>query len=461
MRYTRTANVLLTSCVALAVLGGVVSKASARGASKTIKTFIVYQAPAPPLVPGDEVKLARYDMFSFNRRRYYELKPNTYEAVRKINPDIIIFNYQQGPDTWLDQDELDVLYVNNIVRYNDARGHSMGNLNTDNPDLFLLTASGRRIRTYYDENRRLLDFGSAKFQAYWLEATIHDIVDQAWRPDGVFIDNCQPTWGGGYWCARPAKYPTDDKWTPAMIRFHTALAAGLHARGMKVWTNTDHVDDPAGYKAWLAIDADPNHPDFLASEGTYCRGWGRYACTFYDEARWKRQVDIMGDLVNCGATMFSHVKMREGGSGRDNYGRPVTYWDALWYAMGSFLLGQNQRRGNDYFYFSNTFDRYYKLYWYDEYERIDLGPAVGKYVKTVCGGTNIYWRRYEKGYVYVNPTTKDCASIILPEPCKRLSHATINDDPATFPDVTQIRLDSHRAAILLKSASLARSAARR
>ena len=79
-----------------------------------------------------------------------------------------------------------------------------------------------------------------------------------------------------------------------------------------------------------------------------------------------------------------------------------------------------------------------------------MGDAMGNYTVTNYGGRNIYWREFTEGYVYVNPSTGNVASIPLPGPCKQLSHATINDDPATFPEVTSISLDSHRAAILLK-----------
>ncbi|MCK4275191.1 MAG: hypothetical protein KAX78_01670, partial [Phycisphaerae bacterium] len=419
------------------------------GVGKSIQAFIVYQSPGATLVPGDAAKLARYYMFFFNRNRYYQISPDTYTAVRALNPDTLIFNYQQGPDTWLNQDGSNVLNVNNIVRYNNTYGHSMGNLNTDNPDFFLLNSSAQRINTYYSTNRRVLDFGSAGFQAYWLEATEHDIVDQEWRPDGVFVDNCMVTYPS-YFCERPAKYPTGADWTDAMLSWHKALSAGLHARGIKIWTNSDPVSDAAGYAAWLAIDADPDYPDWLNSEGTFCHGWGGN-CRWYDETKWKRQVDVMVNMVNCGAAMFSHVDMAEGASGTDNYGEPVSYWDALWYAMGSYLIGRNDVRGNDVFYFSNKVEAYYKLYWYDEYDRIDVGDAVGTYQVTNYGGRNIYWREFTEGYVYVNPTSGDVASIPLPGPCKQLSHATINDDPATFPDVTNISLASHRAAILLKA----------
>jgi len=439
--------------VVVCVAGALSSAVYGKGAAKCMRIYVHYQMPAPHLVPGDEAKLARYDMFSFNRHRYYDLSPDTYSLVRAINPDVIILNYQQGPDTWLDQDGDNILYINNIARYNTPMGHSMGNLNTDNPQFFLLDSSGQRIRTYGDENRRLLDFGSEDFQAYWLEATIHDVVDQPWRPDGIYVDNCMPTWASYFCPVRPAKYPTDAAYTDAMLSFHAGLAAGLHARGVKLCTNTGHSTDQAGYDAWLAIDANPDHPDFICEEGAFCHGWAGDV-RFYSEEKWKRQIDLMRLLKNSGPLMRSHVDIAEGASGIDNYGRSFTYWDALWFAMGSYLLGKNDALDNAYFTFSNKIDKYYKLYWYDEYERIDLGRAVGEYQITVYGGRNIYWRQFEKGYVYVNPTTGDVAGIPLPEPCKQLSHATINDDPATFPDVTSISLAAHRAAILIKSSSL-------
>jgi len=453
MRLGQRWSVPCTLTVVLAVTIGSPRAPAGGGAGKSVQVFNIYQSGGAALTAADAEKLARYYMFSFNRNRYYQIPPNTYDAVRAYNPDVLIFNYQQGPDTWTNQDGSPVLNVNNIVRYNNTYGHSMGNLNTDNPDLFLLDSSGERLHTYYKDYRYVLDFGSPDFQAYWLEATEHDVVDQEWAPDGIFVDNCMVTYPS-YFCARPAKYPTDASWTTAMISWHAALAAGLHARDTLVWTNSDPVGDADGYAAWLAIDADPNHVDWLNSEGSYCHKWGSSDCTFYSEDRWKRQVDVMVNMQNTGAAMFSHVGMPEGGSGVDNYGRPVTYWDALWYAMGSFLLGKNEVRGNDVFYFSNSYNAYVKLYWYDEYDRIDLGPAVSTYVKTVYAGRNIYWREFEKGYVYVNPTGGDCSSIPLPEACKQLSHATINDDPAGFPDVMNIALPSHRAAMLLKTSQI-------
>ena len=459
----RLLAILLTGVILFALAGPGASPAIAGGgAAKCMQIYGHYQMPAAHLVPGDEAKLARYSMFSFNRHRYYDLSPDTYSLVSAINPDIIILNYVHGPGIWTgysdgdwSMDSENVLNINNISRYSNARGHSMGSLNDDNPGLFLLNAAGERIHTYYKSWRWLLDFGSAQYQAYWLEAVQTDMIDQPWGPDGIYVDNCMPTWGGGYWCEMPAKYGTEAGFTAAMHSFQTGIAEGLHALGKKVCPNSGHTTDAAGFAANMAIDADPNYPDFLCEEGAFTHGWvTSRAGTFYPEEKWKRQIDLMVQLKNSGPLMRSGINIPEGGSGLDNYGRAFTYWDALWYAMSSYLLGKNDTLNNAYWTFTNTTDKYLKLYWYDEYDRIDLGVAVGNYQVTNYGGNNIYWREFEKGYVYINPSTGDVTGITLPQACKQLSHATINDEPTTFADVTSINLDVHRGTVLIKSTAV-------
>ncbi len=468
MAVRRLSAFLLAGLAILVIAGAGAEPALAGGgAAKCMQIYGHYQMPAAHLVPGDEAKLARYSMFSFNRHRYYDLSPDTYSLVRAINPDIIILNYVHGPGIWTGYSDGDwsydsetVLQINNISRYSNARGHSMGNLNDDNPELFLLDAGGERIHSYHKSWRWLMDFGSAEYQAYWLEAVQTDMIDQPWGPDGIYVDNCMPTWGD-YFCVMPAKYANEAGYTAAMHSFQTGIAAGLRALGKKVVPNSGHTTDADGLAANLALGADPNYPDFLCEEGAFVHGWvTSRAGTFYPEEKWKRQIDLMVQLQNSGPLMRSHVNIPEGGSGLDNYGRTFTYWDGLWYAMGSYLLGKNDTLNNAHWTFSNKIDKYFKLYWYDEYEVIDLGVAVGNYQITNYSGNNIYWREFEKGYVYINPTRNDVTGISLPEACKQLSHDTINDDPATFADVTTIDLDVHRGTVLMKSSLLASVAGR-
>jgi len=448
---TRVSAWLAAILLAAAVPGARATDQSAATASrpakhKFIRTFLLYQSHGPTLTAGDVEKLAKFDILCLSRFRYNEIGGDTYAAVRKLNPDIQIYIYQHGPDVWQNMDDIDVSRVNNIVRYNNARGHSMGNLNRDNPDLFLATADGKRCHTYNKPYRYLMDFGNPKFHKYWLEATSTDILERPWAADGVFIDNTSAMMFG-YECDTPAKYDSDDKWIPAMHKFQVAVSAGLHERGQKVWTNTCCSVKPRGYAEWLALDGEPDGPDLLGEEGAYSHGWG--GNKFYPEEKWKRQVDVLMKLKRCSAMMFCHTSLKEGQSGIDQYGKPVTYWQTLWYALGSYLLGKNDKLDNAYFYFFTQATGFSRIYWYDEYERIDLGRAQGPYHVTNLDGTNIYWRRFQRGYVYVNPTTNDVASVALPRKCRQLTHEKILDDPATLPVVETIELKAHHAAILL------------
>jgi hypothetical protein len=135
--------------------------------------------------------------------------------------------------------------------------------------------------------------------------------------------------------------------------------------------------------------------------------------------------------------------LQEGGSGFDNYGKPVTFWDIVWYSLASFQLGKST---NSYFSFSESYN---KPVWYDELDHIDLGGATGAYKVVNYGGNNIYYREFEKGYVFVNPTRNDVSSIQLPMTCKQLTHDNFKNDLATIPNLTTIELESHRGTFLL------------
>ena len=88
---------------------------------------------------------------------------------------------------------------------------------------------------------------------------------------------------------------------------------------------------------------------------------------------------------------------------------------------------------------------------YDEYQTIDLGKAVTAYKVTRYGSTNIYWREFEKGYVYVNPTKNSVNSITLPELCKQRTHNNLKNDLESLSEINFISLDGHRATFLYKS----------
>src|SRR5258705_4666505 len=130
----------------------------------------------------------------------------------------------------------------------------------------------------------------------------------------------------------------------------------------------------------------------------------------------------MAAVKNTQVAMVSHTQLSAGQSGSDNLGNPVSFWQTLWYSLGSYLLGKNDVLGNAYFMFHGGDSDYNKIIWYDEYDKIDLGKALGSYAVTPIGGVNIYSREFEKGYVYVNPTATNVASVPFPQAGPQLTH---------------------------------------
>jgi len=437
------------------------------GSCKFIPNFLVYLGGGPALLAGDAPKLAKFDGIEIDRFRYNEISPNanTWAEIKSYNPNVQIFLYVTGADDSNYHDGLPQVYLNDIDRYGVSRGHPMGSLNGDHPELFLLDALGNRIYNVpysnpaANEYWHLMDFGSAIYQTYWLTAVRADIVDQPWVVDGVFADSCVAIDSGAY-SGVPTKYSNDVDWSSAMNSFAGAITAGLHGYGQKLWCNRGDTLFPGGSTAWANLDASANPPDVLLEEGAFAVMWGVGDVQFYPESDWKRQVDTMAAIRNSSVAMISHTKLLEGQAGTDNWGQPVTFWQTLWYSLGSFLLTKNDQLNRSYFMF-NGGSGYTKIWWYDEYDMIYLGRSVAPYavtpIDTSNGPVNVYWREFEKGYVYVNPTPNDVASVTLPQacqatpnPCRQLTHDNLRSPPSDLPAVTAIPLSGHNAAIILK-----------
>jgi hypothetical protein len=128
----------------------------------------------------------------------------------------------------------------------------------------------------------------------------------------------------------------------------------------------------------------------------------------------------------------------------------VTFWQTLWYALGSFLLGKNDVQRNSYFMFTGGSGPN-RIWWFDEYDKINLGRAMGTYAVRAVGGVNVYSREFERGTVYVNPTARDVPSLTLPSPGRQLTHDNLFWALSGIPRVTTIALKGHTAAIVLKA----------
>jgi hypothetical protein len=374
----RTAARAVFLCAAISLQAA----AAATGSAKFIPTFAIYYAGGPPLVAADAAKLAKFDLIDTDRFRYHELSPNTWAAVKAINPGVQIYLYQMGSEAPSHLDGTPEAFLNGLGRYDVSRGHPMGSLNGDHPELFLLDASGNRIHNVPHSNPaanefwHLMDFGAAAYQSYWLTAVQADIVDRPWVADGVFADNCTALNFGPY-SAVPAKYPNSAAWNLAMNSFVQAITTGLRGLGQKVWCNRSESRSLEGAAAWRALDASANPPEVLLEEGAFAVGWTAADVHFHRESEWKRAIDTMSAIRNSKVAMANHTKLMEGEAGTDNLGKPATFWQTLWYSLGSFLLSKNDDLGNAYFKFHGR-DGLSRIWWFDEYDKIDLGKATMK-----------------------------------------------------------------------------------
>ena len=428
---------------------------------KFIQTFLVYYGGGPTLVEEDMVRLAKFDLLDIDRFRYNDigiknLRENGW-TIRDINPGIEIFLYEVGPEVSNYHDDRgNVITLNDLGRYNVDRDHSMGSLNGDHPELFLLDTSG--VRSYnvnysnpsLDQYWYLMDFGSPEYIRYWLEAVEADIISQPWVMDGVHVDNCT-VFNYGY--ATPTKYPDESTWSSAMNGFVQALVTGLQKSGQKLWANRGQTFMRDGFDDWLALDQSGNAPDVVMEEGAFAVSWGENSNTrFYPEANWKRSVDLLGRIQNSRVAYLSHTDLGKNEEGVDNYNRPVTFWQSMWYALGSFLLGKDDVRDNAYFMFSGG--AFNKIWWFEEYEKIDFGRATGPYQTLAIGETNIYWREFEFGYIYVNPTENDADFVELPEPGKLITHENLLVPLSAVTSVNSVTLPAHHAAFVRKASSI-------
>jgi len=124
-----------------------------------------------------------------------------------------------------------------------------------------------------------------------------------------------------------------------MNSFSSAISAGLHGYGQKLWCNRGMTDLPAGAAAWLALDASASPPDVVAEEGAFAIMWGR---TRPGSSRVK--LEKPSRHLEPDPALKSRHLQSYGSRGRtvgtDNWGKPVTFVQSLWYALGSFLLAR-------------------------------------------------------------------------------------------------------------------------
>src|SRR6266699_1472090 len=165
----RTAAVVRAATFALLLGAALPLAAQTACSSKFIQTFLVYYGGGPALVASDAQKPKKYHLIDNKKMFYNNHAPTTWAAVKALNPNIQIYLYDDGTEAANYQDTWGQEFTYGLGRYNVSRGHSMGSLNGNHPELFQLDSLGNR----------------AYSAAYSITAGLHGYGQKLWCNRGM------------------------------------------------------------------------------------------------------------------------------------------------------------------------------------------------------------------------------------------------------------------------------------
>ena len=415
---------------------------------------------------------ARFDVLivsaSFGRARIFPTEAgNTWETLKRHNPALRIYVYQNGPalyDTspwgqlgegweWL------------------CREHG-----PDSSDRWLAIGVRYRLplqgRPY--PNERLMNLGNPNWQQYWLEQTWKKFwggeSPVARGTDGIFADNCgyRMPWLGNWHVEgnpdkpdEPADYVQGGTYQAELFRqhmnsFYDRAIPFFRERGLQLVLNFGYMASAPEF--WEELDR--RSPTVFAAmeEGAFVHPWGTLGrqgnFVFHSEEAWLRQVKTLAQLKNVRGLMNVHGPVISEAEdlrrmeATDASGRQA--WEVLWYAIASFLQGYNDRIRNAAMNF--TVWGYSRFYWLDEFDPkyLHLGRALGAMERWEGTEGHIYAREFEDGWAVVNPTPTDARGIRVPRGKARLiGHAALKN-PESVPLVTEFDLPARTGRILLR-----------
>ncbi len=425
---------------------------TAEAPARDVRQMLIYYGGAPALSDDIARDIAAFDLLAIDRWRYRDLRPDSWTRLRQLNPNILIFLYQLGPQSSTANDRQDKFYLNNISRYSHSRGHPMGAVTSGKNDWILKNYPGSPIRPPDLPDFVQLDFGSPTFQRYWATATEMDVLTQSWRADGIIIDNCSVDGGGiarSVAGRRPSRYPTAAAWNTGMNSFVGAVSTYLQTRGQKAMPNRGGSRLPEGRAAWLALDAMESPPDFVMEEGAFAVSWGPGDVQFYPSEQWLDQVTLARDIRNSSVVYVSHTDVAPGATGVDSAGNPVSFSQVFLFSAASYLLARDDQRHPTYFSFNSFRGKagYSRVERFNALDFIATGKAKGDIELLKAGSVQLYERRFATARVIVNPTSST-ATVPMVRPM--LSIESSDGNSISLRPVGEVlRLAAHSAVILL------------
>lgn len=465
---------------------------------------------------------AHYPIIMAVARFFYERSDGAhpFTMIHDLNPDTRLLIYENGPHARNDTYERSPSVLNGIGRWHDGRGitdgagNPLGSIWDDHGpcatnDTWFLTTSTfvastnanchlNLLPSYNPKNEAAngnlqsdditywLDFGRTDVQEYWVRAVVNDMFEKAdfWEASGtstipptpnpvdsVAVGSTRPWLANGLFVDVAAltdelhvgsKYnPT--QWATAAQSFIANVTTAIRSDypDQDLYYNAGGSGTTEGAAAWAYLDglSSASRPTGLLEEDGFVVAYSAAQAQFWPADKWLKQVNTLRATSHLNAINESHVDLLpDGPSGKDLSGHDVTYWDAFWYAMTSYLLGKNEEAGNSYFSF---FIKSEAAGWLDARYRdendLDIGKAVGNYSSQTVAATSgstpstatIYKREYEKGWVFVNPYPVNTVAFALPEVGKPIDHLTFQD-PINVVNTNTLSLQANRGLVVLK-----------
>ncbi len=430
---------------------------------KFIPTYAIKYGPFNRGVrPAEET--AKFDLLIVSRSRWAAKAwarngKNSWRALKTLNPDMVILMYVQGP-----------------TRYNTAKWSNLGagwewieqNHGKGAKDRWvdLGVKYGDYLMNPYYPNERAMIPGNPRWRQWWREAIYSDLwggrkgidVDGI---DGLFCDTTsyhlrqkwvrvghpdQEDYRAAYW--RNGQY-RDEEFHRDLDAFWNETVPWLAERGIIIAPNVCYLAAHPEY--WRRLDS-LEHPPWAAMEE------GGFVCPYggasFNTWNWKKVVDGIRAMKNVIVLVNNHGELQTdvGGLARMGVAGPskshkdqMTGWDAMWFAMTSFLMAFDDVRRNAVMNF--TVWGYAEYHWFDEFDPryIHLGRAQGDYFKAA----DVYMREFDDGWVVVNPGFKP-AVVQVPEGRARVINHDNFKQPEAAPLVKQFNLPAHRGVILLR-----------
>jgi hypothetical protein len=434
----------------------------AHGATeKFVPTFTIkYCGPGSDTPSTQET--AKFDMLVVSpshNRVWGEAGENSWVTLRVYNPDMIILLYELGPGK----------YNSTFGRVGPGWDWMKANHGADaGADRW--TGNGLTYDYLGNSdypNERAMFLGSTDWQDFWHQTLYADWWSAGSDAEhaganGIFADctgyrvTNAGRWyhedyiGDSNYSDHPADYHhdgayDDDLWKNHMNGFFGRAVPALASHGLYLVPNFGRMATHP--ENWTELQNQPNPPFAAMEEAGFVKSYGTETYNYHE---WPQKVSAMSGLENVAVLMTCHGKrltQADGLARMDLVGTDgATGWDALWFALTSFLLALNQDRTNGYLGF--TIWGYCEYHWLDEYDPryLHLGDAVGDYYQE----GDLYIREYDDGWVVVNPKTTDAVDVAVPlGEARVLNHHNFKDADAE-PLVSTFDLPGHRGVVLLK-----------